>query len=682
MLSELVLGDTAVQAATKLGDTAVVAAAGKEMILLDSAQAPGRARGFTPAAALLAVILIPVNAYWVTMMEVVRYEGHPTTVSLFFNTVFLLAALTGLNQLLRRLWPRAALHRNELLVIYCMLCISSALVGHDLVQVVTPQIICPYELATPENKWAELFHKYLPPFLTISDPAIYRPAFEGGTTLYRADRLRSWAVPVLHWAVFLFVLTLIMLALNGLLRRRWMDRERLTYPITHLPLEMTAPEAHLWRDKLMWIAFALTAASTTINNLHNLWPSVPVIKTRVVHYDEYMRSVFRGFPWGALAGTRISFYPFAIGLGLLLPLDLAFSCWFFYLFWAGEKLGAAVFGLNKIPEFPFINEQSAAAYLALAAFAIYMARDHWAETWRALVGRRAELEDRGEPLPYRLAGWLVVGGFAFLVLFAMRMGMWAWVAVAVFVIYFLISLTVTRLRAELGPQAHDLHHAGPDQILANFFGTDGRLLTAQQLTTLKLFYWFNRAYRAHPMPIQLEALKIAQQTGIPMRAMAQALVLAAGVGALAAFWAQVHVYYVYGISAKCSFVARHFGGEPFFQLASWLLAGQPPRVGKMIAYGVGFLFTLLLMALRVRYVWWPFHPVGYAISSSWSMNCLWLPTLIAWLMKWVMLRYAGFRWFRRAIPFALGLVLGEFLVGAAWLLAGIVFHFNAYAFWV
>ncbi len=619
------------------------------------------------------------------MMAVVRYEGHPTTVSLFFNTVFLLAVLGGLNALWGRVSPRTCLHRNELLVIYCMLCIASALVGHDLVQVVTPQIVCPYELATPENKWEELFHRYLPPFLFVDDPRIYTPAFEGSSTLYRWDRIRAWSVPVLHWAAFLFGLTMVMLGLNGILRRRWMDREKLTYPITHLPLEMTEPEGALWRDRIMWIAFGIAALIITINNLHNFWPVIPIIKVRVVHYDEYMRGVFRGFPLGALGGTRISFYPFAIGLGMLLPLDLAFSSWFFYLFWRAQILVSAIFGLSKLPNFPYVNEQSAAAYLALAAFALYMGKDHLGGVWQVLMGRGprelAERQDE-EPLAYRTAFWIVLAGLGFLLAFSMRMGMWLWIAVAVFVIYFMISLTVTRVRAELGPPAHDLHNAGPDQILTNVFGSDGRVLLPQQLTLLKLYFWFNRAYRAHPMPIQLESYKIAQQTGIPMRAMTKALVLAAAMGVLAAFWAQVHCYYVYGMSAKMSFVARIFGTEPFNQLASWLRSGRPGDAGKIGGYAVGFLFALALMTLRVRFVWWPFHPVGYAISSSWSMNCLWLPIFIAWLAKWVMLRYAGFRTFQRAIPFALGLVLGEFIVGGAWLLAGIVFHFNAYAFWV
>ena len=642
---------------------------------------PRGARGVTTRAVVFACLLLPLNAYWITQMAVVRYEGHPTTVSLFFNAVFILFVLVLLNSLAQRLAPRLAFHRNELLVIYLMVCIASALCGHDLVQVVTPQIIMPFWLATPENKWEDLFFQHLPGHLTISDPALYEPAFLGGTTLYTKERLLAWAVPVGNWGVFLAVLTTMMLALNSILRKRWMVREKLTFPITHMPLELSRDGLPLLRNRIMWIGFGLAAAVSIVNGLHELWPAVPLIKVRVVHYDEFMRGLFRGYPWGALAGTRLSFYPFAIGLGLLLPLDLAFSCWFFYLFWRGQALVSALVGLSRLPGFPYVAEQSSAAYLGLCAFALWMARHHLAAVWRGMFAPETR-DDEGEPMSYPLALWVLVGGAAFLALFAARMGMWLWVAAVLFGIYFAISLTVTRVRAELGPPAHDLHNGGPDLILTNILGTTTSVFSAQQLTTLSLCYWFNRAYRAHPMPIQLEAFKIAESTGIPQDRMAVALTIAAWVGVFAAFWAQVHNYHVYGIAAKMSFVAQVFGREPYQRLASWLTYPFGPRWPRLGAYGVGFLFTLLLMFLRVNFIWWPFHPVGYAISSSWSMNCLWLPIFIAWLAKLLMLRYGTFKLFQAAIPFALGLVLGEFIIGSLWCILGIVLQIHTYSFWV
>ena len=56
--------------------------------------ASGRLRG---RFWLLAGALVPFNAYWVMQSEVVRYAGHPTTISLFYNCIFWLCLLLGVN---------------------------------------------------------------------------------------------------------------------------------------------------------------------------------------------------------------------------------------------------------------------------------------------------------------------------------------------------------------------------------------------------------------------------------------------------------------------------------------------------------------------------------------------------------------------------------------------------------
>src|SRR5579871_4135854 len=75
---------------------------------------PPRARMVTIRAVVVALLLMPLNAYWVISMEAMRYSGHPTTISLFFNVVFILVILIGLNALVRKVLPRAAFAPGEL----------------------------------------------------------------------------------------------------------------------------------------------------------------------------------------------------------------------------------------------------------------------------------------------------------------------------------------------------------------------------------------------------------------------------------------------------------------------------------------------------------------------------------------------------------------------------------------
>jgi hypothetical protein len=55
--------------------------------------------------------------------------------------------------------------------------------------------------------------------------------------------------------------------------------------------------------------------------------------------------------------------------------------------------------------------------------------------------------------------------------------------------------------------------------------------------------------------------------------------------------------------------------------------------------------------------------VGYVVSTSIALQRLWLPVLVAWALKLLVLRYGGLRAYRQALPFFLGLVLGQFAAG-------------------
>ena len=127
---------------------------------------PGHSVGATWRALLIGTLLIPLNAYWVMGLV---HQGYPTTVSLFFNVIFWLFILTGLNFGLARLTSRYALKQGELLTVYVMLSLSSAIAGHDMLRVLIPSIPFAFWHASPENEWAELFHRYIPDWLAVKD---------------------------------------------------------------------------------------------------------------------------------------------------------------------------------------------------------------------------------------------------------------------------------------------------------------------------------------------------------------------------------------------------------------------------------------------------------------------------------------------------------------------------------
>jgi hypothetical protein len=80
--------------------------------------------------------------------------------------------------------------------------------------------------------------------------------------------------------------------------------------------------------------------------------------------------------------------------------------------------------------------------------------------------------------------------------------------------------------------------------------------------------------------------------------------------------------------------------------------------------------------MRARFLWWPFHPAGYLVSGSFGLFRLWLPIFVSWLCKSLILRYGGLRGYRRALPFFLGLVFGEFTAGFGRTILDIAFHLH------
>jgi hypothetical protein len=86
-----------------------------------------------------------------------------------------------------------------------------------------------------------------------------------------------------------------------------------------------------------------------------------------------------------------------------------------------------------------------------------------------------------------------------------------------------------------------------------------------------------------------------------------------------------------------------------------------------IATGVGGSVMAGLMLARHTFLWWPLHPLGFAVSSISLTNYISFSVFLAWLIKTLILKYGGIVMFHRARPFFLGLILGQFFVAGIWL---------------
>jgi hypothetical protein len=88
----------------------------------------------------------------------------------------------------------------------------------------------------------------------------------------------------------------------------------------------------------------------------------------------------------------------------------------------------------------------------------------------------------------------------------------------------------------------------------------------------------------------------------------------------------------------------------------------------MVGMGGGFVFTMLLAYLRMRWVGSPFHPLGFLLGTAYGdSSAMWFPLFVIWGIKALILKYGGLKVYRQGIPFFLGLTIGHFFfAGVFW----------------
>jgi hypothetical protein len=183
------------------------------------------------------------------------------------------------------------------------------------------------------------------------------------------------------------------------------------------------------------------------------------------------------------------------------------------------------------------------------------------------------------------------------------------------------------------------------------------------------------------MPHGLEAFRIAERLKMDNRRYLIAMFLAVLAGIICGLWAMLWVFNKYGAAAQAIGPGEWFGREAWEMVDRWFTTPEIFQRQPFYAILIGLGFSLILAVLRLNFRWWPFHPVGYAVSGSWSMEQLWLCVLVAWLIKVLLLKYGGAKAYKPVVPLFVGLIMGDFMVGSYWNIFGIVTEQQVYHFW-
>jgi hypothetical protein len=626
-----------------------------------SASREWRIGGVRPRVIVLLFVTQFLLITWIADSEIAR-NVYLIGYALMMPTVLYLLLV----RLLSRWLP---FDRKELMLVYIVLTATLPIMGFGAMRFLIPGMGFLSYFSETQPQWAKYVAE-LGKFPILHDPAAIQGLFRGGT----AVPWKAWTVPILFWSVYLLLLSGVWLGLAAVLHRIWIRQERLTFPITLLPLQLTDPTDDLFRRKLHWVGFAIPVLFQSLLALHEWYPAVPAIQLKAL---DIRPQIFPSPPWDAIPNLQIGFYPMAVGLAYFVPSQISFSCWFFLLlskfsFAAGAMSGLGSGGPGIAGRFPFREEQGSGAWIAFGLLTVWGAYRHWNSLMRDTTSQeQREIQRLG-----------IMGGIcmALCAVLMMVVGVSPIVAVGTVVVYVAFILTAARTRAEAG----SMFTMGPalwtpNRVMGAVTGTIGA--SDQSLAAGGHFDLVHVDVRGQSLPYLLEGLKIADVLGIRWKTVITWVAIGSVTALALGWWSSLSQFYELGAATaksnayvvnKTQIAMREMHGLAVNRVPSDYMG-----VGAMILAGA---FTFLLSLLQVRFLGFPFSPVGYVLSNTYTMNAFFVPFFLTWLIKLVVQRWGGSSLYRRSIPFFLGLILGDIVIQAFWTFVGRLIDAPVYQF--
>ncbi len=621
-----------------------------------------------PYLLALSLSLTIFGGWWMKQAEVIVLASQVTEAVPPIPALGALLLLLIVNPLLRKLSPALALSRSEMLFIYAFCTIATAVPACGSLRFVLSLTTYPiyYERMQPTLR-LDLVTPYIPDWLVPKEFAVIRDLYQG-----RPDAKvlwDVWLIPIASWTVFFVVFWMALTGILCVFEKRWREHERLVFPLLYLPLRATEenpPEGlpKFWRDPLMWLGFSLSAFYNALNIANAFFPQFPT-PGKFYNLGQY----FTAPPLDALVPLTLWYRPEVVGLGYLMPTEVAFTVWFTYALFKIEALIGRMLGWQWAG-YPFTQEQGLGSYLATAFLLFYAAR-YYLWDWAKAIVKPERWSYEGDALsPRETTIWLLIGVGGCLA-FLVAAGMHPTLATIYLLLTLLVALVYTRIRAEVGaPMVWLFPYYQHKKVILYTLGTE-RVMSwggVRSMTAFAIFTFMARGFFHSYTGTQFENIRLGTQVGYPTRLWVQLSVLAVIVGVIMGFYFHLVPYYKSGaVNLREGGIWGHWHSvAEYSAIVSYRTTPLPPDIQRIVATVLGAIFTLLFGAIRFNFPTSPFHPLGFAIAGAYG-DLVWFPFLTVWVAKFLVLRYGGGRLYRRTVPFMLGFALGHYIVaGVIW----------------
>jgi hypothetical protein len=159
----------------------------------------------------------------------------PAVVALIFLVVLV-------NRMVAWVRPRAALRTPELVVVFVMMLFSAMIASRGVMErLLSVQVGVSYYAES--NNWQQLYFPLLNPALFPWDPTAPQPEplvkwFYQRIPFGEPIPWGAWVASTARWLILIGAVFVAFLCISVLLRKQWVENERLAFPLVQLPLEL------------------------------------------------------------------------------------------------------------------------------------------------------------------------------------------------------------------------------------------------------------------------------------------------------------------------------------------------------------------------------------------------------------------------------------------------------------
>jgi len=401
-------------------------------------------------------------------------------------------------------------------------------------------------------------------------------------------------------------------------------------------------------------------AIISINGFHAYFHFIPEI-----NLNNYL-SIFRKTTGLTL---RISFP--VIGIAYLLSADISLSLWLFAV------LGTIQTGIFRMSGYsigsrqaycassPSVSHQGFGAMIVLVIFIIWVARDHLKNVFRKAFRGDKNVDDSDEALSYRTSVFILLFGLIFIAGWLVKTGLPPHIVIILMGTAFIIFIALTRIivqggvlvvKSPLTPQVFTLAAVG-----SNAFGLSG-------LAALSYTFIWCADLKVFLMPYIAHSLKLVETIKVNKRLITLVILIAVLISMAGSIYTVMRLSYRYGGINLNQWYFTDCPRVPFNYIAEKI--NHPVGISRQrwLFTGIGAAIMTGLIFMRNNFSWWSIHPLGFAIGNTLPIDTVWFSIFLSWLIKTMVLRYGGPKIYKKTKYFFLGLVLGQFVIAAIWLI--------------